>query len=488
MVSDVSKETKIPYLYARENRVFIDKELENYSLIKSEEEVSIEIFSELRRYLNKPIRIEYVDNEEFEVQLAKHYSSSETSSEVIKGFIPDEDLHSLANNIPKTSDLLDSDNEAPVIKLLNSIISEAIKSEASDIHIEPFEDYLSIRFRVDGVLKEVLRPTEKLTPMINARIKVMSNLDIAEKRIPQDGRMSLKLGEKWIDIRVSTLPSNYGERIVLRLLDKSEIKLDLNDLGMDRITFEKFSDSITSPNGIVLVTGPTGSGKTTTLYAALNLLNNSEKNILTVEDPIEYSIEGIGQTQINPKVGLTFSQGLRAILRQDPDIVLIGEIRDLETAEIAIQASLTGHLVLATIHTNDSVSAITRMIDMGVESYLLASTLRGVLAQRLVRKLCNECKTTQSLQEDYKTLKKDSKVNYPSGCNKCNNSGFKGRMGIFEIFNLTNEIKNHIHKNSDEQKLRKLGFSDHNTLLENGLEMIKSGKTSIDEIISITKE
>tara|TARA_Y100001936_G_scaffold253146_1_gene316047 strand:- start:956 stop:2422 length:1467 start_codon:yes stop_codon:yes gene_type:complete len=488
MVSDVSKETKIPYLYARENRVFIDKELENYSLIKSEEEVSIEIFSELRRYLNKPIRIEYVDNEEFEVQLAKHYSSSETSSEVIKGFIPDEDLHSLANNIPKTSDLLDSDNEAPVIKLLNSIISEAIKSEASDIHIEPFEDYLSIRFRVDGVLKEVLRPTEKLTPMINARIKVMSNLDIAEKRIPQDGRMSLKLGEKWIDIRVSTLPSNYGERIVLRLLDKSEIKLDLNDLGMDRITFEKFSDSITSPNGIVLVTGPTGSGKTTTLYAALNLLNNSEKNILTVEDPIEYSIEGIGQTQINPKVGLTFSQGLRAILRQDPDIVLIGEIRDLETAEIAIQASLTGHLVLATIHTNDSVSAITRMIDMGVESYLLASTLRGVLAQRLVRKLCNECKTTQSLQEDYKTLKKDSKVNYPSGCNKCNNSGFKGRTGIFEIFNLTNEIKNHIHKNSDEQKLRKLGFSDHNTLLENGLEMIKSGKTSIDEIISITKE
>ena len=448
----------------------------------------MKIFSELRRYLNKPIRIEYVDNEEFEVQLAKHYSSSETSSEVIKGFIPDEDLHSLANNIPKTSDLLDSDNEAPVIKLLNSIISEAIKSEASDIHIEPFEDYLSIRFRVDGVLKEVLRPTEKLTPMINARIKVMSNLDIAEKRIPQDGRMSLKLGEKWIDIRVSTLPSNYGERIVLRLLDKSEIKLDLNDLGMDRITFEKFSDSITSPNGIVLVTGPTGSGKTTTLYAALNLLNNSEKNILTVEDPIEYSIEGIGQTQINPKVGLTFSQGLRAILRQDPDIVLIGEIRDLETAEIAIQASLTGHLVLATIHTNDSVSAITRMIDMGVESYLLASTLRGVLAQRLVRKLCNECKTTQSLQEDYKTLKKDSKVNYPSGCNKCNNSGFKGRTGIFEIFNLTNEIKNHIHKNSDEQKLRKLGFSDHNTLLENGLEMIKSGKTSIDEIISITKE
>ena len=442
----------------------------------------------MRRYLNKPIRIEYVDNEEFEVQLAKHYSSSETSSEVIKGFIPDEDLHSLANNIPKTSDLLDSDNEAPVIKLLNSIISEAIKSEASDIHIEPFEDYLSIRFRVDGVLKEVLRPTEKLTPMINARIKVMSNLDIAEKRIPQDGRMSLKLGEKWIDIRVSTLPSNYGERIVLRLLDKSDIKLDLNDLGMDRITFEKFSDSITSPNGIVLVTGPTGSGKTTTLYAALNLLNNSEKNILTVEDPIEYSIEGIGQTQINPKVGLTFSQGLRAILRQDPDIVLIGEIRDLETAEIAIQASLTGHLVLATIHTNDSVSAITRMIDMGVESYLLASTLRGVLAQRLVRKLCNECKTTQSLQEDYKTLKKDSKVNYPSGCNKCNNSGFKGRTGIFEIFNLTNEIKNHIHKNSDEQKLRKLGFSDHNTLLENGLEMIKSGKTSIDEIISITKE
>ena len=225
--------------------------------------------------------------------------------------------------------------------------------------------------------------------------------------------MSLKLGEKWIDIRVSTLPSNYGERIVLRLLDKSEIKLDLNDLGMDKHTFERFSDAITSPNGIVLVTGPTGSGKTTTLYAALNLLNNTEKNILTVEDPIEYSIEGIGQTQINPKVGLTFSQGLRAILRQDPDIVLIGEIRDLETAEIAIQASLTGHLVLATVHTNDSVSAITRMIDMGVEPYLLASTLRGVLAQRLVRKLCTECKVSEKLNDDYKFLKKGSIINSP---------------------------------------------------------------------------
>ena len=489
MVSDESiEEAKIPYLYARENRVFIDRELEDFSLIKSEETVSIEIFSELRRYLKKPIKIEYVNNEEFEVELAKHYSSSETSSEVIKGFIPDEDLHSLANNIPKTSDLLDSDNEAPVIKLLNSIISEAIKSEASDVHIEPFEDYLSIRFRVDGVLKEVLRPTDRLTPMINARIKVMSNLDIAEKRIPQDGRMSLKLGEKWIDIRVSTLPSNYGERIVLRLLDKSEIKLDLNDLGMDKNTFERFSDAITSPNGIVLVTGPTGSGKTTTLYAALNLLNNTEKNILTVEDPIEYSIEGIGQTQINPKVGLTFSQGLRAILRQDPDIVLIGEIRDLETAEIAIQASLTGHLVLATVHTNDSVSAITRMIDMGVEPYLLASTLRGVLAQRLVRKLCTECKVSEKLNDDYKFLKKGSIINSPHGCEKCNNTGFKGRIGIFEMFNLSNEIKNLINKNIDENELRELVFSDQNTLFDSGLEMVKSGHTSIDEIISITKE
>ena len=489
MASDLPKpETKIPYLYAREHRVFVEADTEELSIIKSEPNVSIEIFSELRRFLKKPIQIEYIKKEEFEVELAKEYSITESSSEVIEGFMPEEDLNSLANNIPKTSDLLDSDNEAPVIKFLNSIISEAIKSGASDIHIEPFEDYLSIRFRVDGILKEVLRPSGKLTPMVNSRLKVMSNLDIAEKRIPQDGRMSLKLGEKWIDIRVSTLPSNFGERIVLRLLDKSEIKLNMNDLGMDEVTFTNFSDSLTSPNGIILVTGPTGSGKTTTLYAALNLLNNSEKNILTVEDPIEYSIEGIGQTQINPKVGLTFSQGLRAILRQDPDIVLIGEIRDLETAEIAIQASLTGHLVLATVHTNDSVSAVTRLIDMGVEPYLLSSTLRGVLAQRLVRKLCNSCKTKEHLKENFLSLNSGHEIYSPQGCENCNNSGFKGRTGVFEFFKSSNEIKNLINKEINENALKEIAFSDTNSLLENGLEMVKSGKTSLNEIISITKE
>lgn len=483
-----TNEILIPYIYAKNNRVLVDIETNEEISIKSEDDVSIEIFSELRKYLKKPISIEYISNSEFETQLAKHYSNTETSSEVIEGLAPSDILSSLVENLPKTSDLLDSENEAPVIKLLNTVISEAIKAKASDVHIEPFEEHISIRFRVDGVLKEILRPSANLAPMINARIKVMSDLDIAEKRIPQDGRMSLKLGDKWIDIRVSTLPSNYGERVVLRLLDKSEIQLDLSDLGMDQITFRNFSNAISSPNGIVLVTGPTGSGKTTTLYAALNLLNNKEKNILTVEDPIEYSIEGIGQTQVNPKVGLTFSQGLRAILRQDPDIVLIGEIRDLETAEIAIQASLTGHLVLATIHTNDSVSAITRMLDMGVEPYLLSSSLRGVLAQRLVRKLCNSCKEKTTIEEGFKNITKQSKIFSSIGCEECGNSGFKGREGLFEFFRISNDIKDLISKDLDESALKEIGFSKQNTLLDNGLNLVTSGITTLEEIISITKE
>ena len=367
-------------------------------------------------------------------------------------------LEQLASDLPKTEDLLDDSTEAPVIRLINAVLSEAIKSNASDIHIEPYEKNLSIRFRVDGILKEILSPSSRIASLLNARIKVMANLDIAEKRVPQDGRISLKLGEKWVDLRVSTLPSNHGERIVLRLLDKSEAKFNLDDLGMPAGQKEVFTKSLSQNNGIILVTGPTGSGKTTTLYAGLNLLNDQSRNILTVEDPIEYAVDGIGQTQVNNKVGMTFAAGLRAILRQDPDVVMVGEIRDKETAEIAIQASLTGHLVLSTIHTNDTLGAITRLIDMGVEPYLLASSLRTIISQRLVRKLSSDGET------------------------------YSGRQGIFEILDIDQNVKELINDDFSEKKVRDIIDPQHDFLEESGQKLIQEGVTTLEEVRRVLME
>ncbi len=368
------------------------------------------------------------------------------------------DLDSLVLDLPKTEDLLDDSTDSPVIRLINAILSEAIKDGASDIHIEPYEENLIIRFRTDGILKEKIRPSSRISPLLNARIKIMSNLDIAERRIPQDGRMSLKLGERWVDIRVSTLPSSYGERIVLRLLDKADSSLDLKELGMTESLLGNYQTELKNNSGIILVTGPTGSGKTTTLYSGLNFLNDQTRNILTVEDPIEYAIEGVGQTQVNNRVGLTFEKGLRAILRQDPDVVMVGEIRDKETADIAIQASLTGHLVLSTVHTNDSVGAITRLIDMGVEPYLIASSLRMVIAQRLVRKIDP---TSQELS---------------------------GRIGIFESILINDDIKKQIHNKSSESEIKNIAFKDNNTLELDGQEKVNLGLTSEDELRRVLQE
>ena len=479
---------QLPYRFAREKKVLVEEKGDKLE-IKTITSVSLEVLSELRSYLNKPLEIVWLDPEQFERELSDAYTNSSTSSsDLVEGIDDNYDLSALAENLPKTSDLLDSDNDAPVIKLINAILAEAIKSNASDIHIEPYEDYVSVRFRVDGILSEVLRPTERIAPMLSARIKVMSNLDIAEKRVPQDGRMSLKLGEKWIDIRVSTLPSSHGEKVVLRILDKAETQLQLEQLGMDSRSLKQFESSLKNPNGIILVTGPTGSGKTTTLYAGLNILNDKTKNILTVEDPIEYAIEGVTQTQVNTKVGMTFAKGLRAILRQDPDIIMLGEIRDLETAEIAIQASLTGHLVLSTVHTNDSVAAITRMIDIGIESYLLASTLKAVLAQRLVRKLCSSCKEPLSLDSNIGTLNKGTKVFKATGCDNCNNTGYQGRVGIFELFLITDEIKEAINAGETENRLSDLAFSNENKLSHSGYDLLLRGVTSLEEILRVTSE
>ena len=492
MSSNVKKTNdslELPYRFAKEKGVIFDRIENRIVFIKSNNQSSLSTFSELRNFYQLPVSVISVRNDLFEKELAKHYSENATSSADLIDVMDDTyDLSALVANIPKTADLLDSENDAPVIKLINAFIAEAIKARASDIHIEPYEEHLSVRFRVDGMLKEVLKPNSKLTSMLNARIKIMSNLDIAEKRVPQDGRMSLSLGEKWIDIRVSTLPCSYGERIVLRILDKADSLLTLEQIGMKDDLLKEFKNSLKNLNGIILVTGPTGSGKTTSLYAGLNLLNDSSRNIITVEDPVEYAIDGVSQTQVNTKVGMTFGKGLRAILRQDPDIIMVGEIRDFETAEIAIQASLTGHLVLSSVHTNNASSAITRMKDMGIESYLLASTVKGILAQRLVRKLCVACKEEYKSITDVHGIPLDSKLFRPKGCSVCNETGYTGRIGVFEFLSINDELKEAINNDSSEENISNIAFKHQNNLMQSGVELVLKGLTSVDELMRATKE
>lgn len=453
----MKNEIDLSYKYCKENQILLEKD-QNHLLIKCTDDTKVPVISYLQRHFKMPINLSKISQHEFNRALAESFSNNASASkDLIENIDESIDLDSLISNLPKTEDLLDDSNDAPVIRLINAILSEAIKDGASDIHIEPYEENLSIRFRVDGILKEKLNPSSRIAPLLNARIKVMSNLDIAERRVPQDGRMSLKLGEKWVDIRVSTLPSSFGERLVLRLLDKADASLDLKELGMTEEMTNDYLNQLKSTSGIILVTGPTGSGKTTTLYSGLNFLNDQTRNILTVEDPIEYALEGVGQTQVNNKVGLTFAQGFRAILRQDPDVVMVGEIRDKETAETAIQASLTGHLVLSTIHTNDSVGAITRLIDMGVEPYLLASTLKMVIAQRLVRRLDE-------------------------------NNQFSGRVGIFEMIKIDAEIKKLINEAIDEDKIRKIAFKTYKSLIHDGEDKVQKGITSDLELKRVLKQ
>ena len=451
-----NEDIDLSYKYCKDNQVLFEKEGSLLS-IKCTEDTKISAISYLQKYFDLPLNVSKISFQDFSKALSESFTNNASSSEdLIQGVDENIDLDSLVSNLPKTEDLLDDSNEAPVIRLINAILSEAIKDGASDIHIEPYEENLAVRFRVDGILKEKLNPNSRIAPLLNARIKVMSNLDIAERRIPQDGRMSLKLGEKWVDIRVSTLPSSFGERLVLRLLDKADASLDLRELGMSDEMTKDYLDQLKSTSGIILVTGPTGSGKTTTLYSGLNYLNDQTRNILTVEDPIEYALEGIGQTQVNNKVGLTFAKGLRAILRQDPDVVMVGEIRDKETAETAIQASLTGHLVLSTIHTNDAVGAITRLVDMGVEPYLLASSVKMVIAQRLVRKISDEQKLS-------------------------------GRIGIFEMIKIDNDIKKLINENIDEDSIRNNAFKKYISLTKDGESKVKQGITSDIELKRVLK-
>lgn len=442
-------------------------------------------------------QFESVSTEEFERRLAAAYAGNTGESQHIAAGLEDHpDLVSLADSVPETEDLMDQQDDAPIIRLINALLSEAIRLNASDIHIETFEKRLVVRFRVDGELKEIVSPKRQLAPLLISRIKVMAKLDIAEKRVPQDGRISLRLAGREVDVRVSTLPSSFGERVVMRLLDKQAGRLNMTYLGLSDKDYSELKRLIHRPHGIILVTGPTGSGKTTTLYAALTDLNDQTRNILTAEDPVEFQLDGIGQTQVNNKVDMTFAKSLRAMLRQDPDVVMVGEIRDLETAEIAVQASLTGHLVLSTLHTNTAIGAVTRLQDMGVEPFLLSSSLIGVVAQRLVRTLCPHCHTWQLadpeqaklFQEISVTAQTEIKLPRPVGCDKCNQSGFKGRTAIYEVVPVDDTLRQMIHSNTAEFELEAYARQKTPSIRADGLLKVLSGKTTLEEVLRVTKE
>ncbi|MEO5333237.1 MAG: type II secretion system ATPase GspE [Magnetococcus sp. YQC-5] len=463
-------------------------------------DLPLPILLELRRRFRRPLRLTELAPGPFEEMLRRTFEAgSSQAMEEMESLEEDMDmdLASAADAIGEPRDLAESADDAPIIRLINALVTEAVKKGASDIHLEPYEDRLSVRFRVDGVLRKVLEPKRALAPLIASRVKVMARLDIAEKRLPQDGRISLRIAGRPVDVRVSTLPTGHGERVVMRLLDKQAGRLGLEELDMMPSIRDALNRLIHRPNGIILVTGPTGSGKTTTLYAVLRKLNETTRNIMTVEDPIEYELEGIGQTHVNTKVDLTFARGLRAILRQDPDIVMVGEIRDVETARIAVQASLTGHLVLSTLHTNSAIGAVARLKDMGVEPYLLSSSLAGVLAQRLVRMLCQECKVPRkvSAQEWGDLALTDGpwsaipdQLYRPKGCDACLGSGFAGRAGIYELVPIDDTLKGLIHDNAGERDLTSHARTFTTSLRDDGLRLLHSGRTTIEEIMRVTRE
>ena len=480
----------LPYDFVREKNV-IALESNSGCTIFSPERVSIEIYHELARYLNRDFALEICDSEQFNQLLTKAFSTENNS-----GVFPNElnesfELKTFANSIAPTEDLLSGSNDAPIIKLINGVISQAIKQRASDIHFEPYEDLFIIRYRIDGILKEVLSQDARIAPVIISRIKIISRLDISERRLPQDGRVSLSLGNKRVDVRVSTLPSTYGERIVLRLLDKESAQINIANLGLEKNILQNYKTTLKASEGIILVTGPTGSGKTTTLYAGLRHLSDSSQNILTVEDPIEYTLKGVGQTQVNLKTGYDFAMGLRSMLRQDPDVVMVGEIRDQETARIAIQASLTGHLVLSTVHTNSAVGAITRLRDMGIESFLLSSSLKTIISQRLARRLCHQCKVEHQLSSSMAKLfniKKGRTVFAAKGCDHCDGTGYVGRIAVAESVQIDAELKNMIHERASEQAIAKYAFQHHLSIDEAGQGLIVSGITSAEELIRINNQ
>lgn len=482
---------RLPFAFAKRHGVVVTGADDQGLQVSYHRGCSSEGLVEIQRLAAGQLRLAEVPSEQFDALVAAVYSDSSEAMQVMEGIGDEMDLSKIAEEVQETEDLLETEDDAPIIKLINALLTEAIKKNSSDIHIETFEQNLVVRFRVDGILREILRPHRKLASMLVSRIKVMAKLDIAEKRLPQDGRIALRIAGRAVDVRVSTMPSSHGERVVLRLLDKQAGRLDLSHLGMQPVQREALEGILNKPHGIILVTGPTGSGKTTTLYASLSMLNHSSRNILTVEDPIEYILEGIGQTQVNAKVDMTFARGLRAMLRQDPDVVMVGEIRDLETAQIAVQASLTGHLVLSTLHTNTAIGAVTRLRDMGIEPFLLASSLLGVLAQRLVRRLCPDCKkphTPTPKEAEAFDLPAASVIYQAVGCEACNYTGYQGRTGIYELILVDDGLRDMIHDGAGEHQM--LGHARQYAagIRQDGRRRVLNGETTIEEVLRVTRE
>ena len=476
---------ELPFAFAEQHGVFLSK-----GEVYTNGDVSTAVLLELQRFLGSEFTINSLEEINFKRQLTQKYQTGDGAAQrAAEQLDADMDLGQIVDDLEQQTDLLAGDDDAPVIKLINAILSQAIKEKVSDIHIEPFEDRVAVRFRLDGVLKEVLAPKPAFATLLVSRLKVMAKLDIAEKRLPQDGRITVRIAGHGVDIRVSTMPSAHGERVVLRLLDQAAGHLGLEQLNMPEAAFKGFKHALARPHGIILVTGPTGSGKTTSLYAGLSAINDRSRNILTIEDPIEYLLPGIGQTQVNTKVDMTFARGLRAILRQDPDVVMIGEIRDGETASIAVQASLTGHLVLSTLHTNTAIGAITRLKDMGVEPFLLSSSLEVVMAQRLVRLLCKTCKEPHQPTEaecERLNIKPDAVIFQGKGCDQCNNTGYKGRTAIYELISINDELRQLIHEQAGEQEMLKVARKQSDSLLNDGRRRVLDGTTSLEEVLRVT--
>mgnify|MGYP003142614242 CR=1 FL=1 len=484
---------RLPFAFARRHGVIL-LERGGELHLGLREGAALTAVQEAQRVVGMRLPMQWLPQADFDQALGAAYQhDSSAAMLMVEGLGNDLDLASLADQIQETEDLLEQEDDAPIIRLINAILGEAIAENASDIHIETFEKRLVVRFRVDGILREVVQPKRELAALLVSRIKVMAKLDIAEKRIPQDGRISLRVGGREVDIRVSTLPSANGERVVLRLLDKQAGRLTLRHLGMNEQDRDHLEQAVKKPHGIILVTGPTGSGKTTTLYAALTTLNDRTRNILTVEDPIEYHLEGIGQTQVNTKVDMTFARGLRAILRQDPDVVMVGEIRDQETADMAVQASLTGHLVLSTLHTNSAIGAVTRLVDMGVEPFLISSSLLGVLAQRLVRVLCNDCKRAYLADAAECELLGVSPAEAPTlyhaeGCEQCRGLGYRGRTGIYELVLFDDALRTMVHTRASEQDMLRHARVLGPSIRDDGLRKVREGVTTIEEVLRVTRE
>ncbi|MFV0624473.1 type II secretion system ATPase GspE [Sphingomonas sp. ac-8] len=432
-----------------------------------------------------------VADDAFETALAQAYGGSATTAADIE--LAEQDLAALADSAASVDDLLDSRDDSPVIRLINALLLEAVKERASDVHVETQEKRLVVRFRIDGVLRDIVEPQRALAPLLVSRIKVMAKLDIAEKRVPQDGRVTLRIGGHDVDARVSTIPTQHGERVVLRLLERGGLRLDLPSLGMSDRDVTVFTRLLERPHGMLLVTGPTGSGKTTTLYTALTRLNDRRRNIMTVEDPIEYELPGIGQTQVNPRTDLTFARGLRAILRQDPDVIMVGEIRDQETAQVAVRSSMTGHFVLSTLHTNSAVGSVTRLIDMGVERYLLAPMVVGLVAQRLVRRLCPDCRREEVAGEgDVLLMGGAIALGEPlwraTGCDACHGDGYAGRAGLYEVVAVDDAFQALIHDGASEAELERAARRDNPSMLDDGAAKVRAGVTTVEEVARVVRD